>query len=101
MQATLVSAPDLSIQLEHAEDGLEWFDLSFEMAPITFAGGRVSVEPELDQARHREFLSFSRWWNQTVFVVPPGNLEVTRRSLALAAADKDGGAHVDSELASD
>ena len=99
--ALLSTCPDRPLQSEQAEDGLEWFDLSFEMAPITIAGGRVSVEPELDQARHRKFLSASRWWNQTVFVVPPGNLQITRRSLALAAADKDGGAHVDSELAPD
>jgi len=95
----LSTCPDRSIRPEHAENGLKRLEISFDMAPITFARGRASVEPELDQAPHKEFVSFSRWWNQTVFVVPPGNLEVSRKSLALAAADKDGGAHVDNELA--
>src|SRR5258708_25334323 len=39
------------------------------------------------------------WWNQTVFVLPHGeDRRVSRRDIVLVAANKDGGAHVDTEL---
>jgi hypothetical protein len=36
------------------------------------------------------------WWNQVVYIL--GKVHATRKSLVLAAANKDGGAHVDSSL---
>jgi len=41
-------------------------------------------------------LPFTEWWNQVVLVID--RQPITRRSLVLAAADKDGGAHVDAAL---
>lgn len=37
------------------------------------------------------------WWNQVIFVLPPG-VRITRGQLVLTAANKDGGAHVDPKL---
>lgn len=44
-----------------------------------------------------EEVPFDRWWNQVVYV-PREGVSVTRRSLVLAAANKDGGAHVAASL---
>jgi hypothetical protein len=44
-------------------------------------------------------LLVSDWWNQIVYV--RGNTRLCRKDLVLAAADKDGGAHVDSKLTTD
>jgi len=41
-------------------------------------------------------LEIDRWWSQVIFVV--NRNQVTRRQLALWAAEKDGGAHSDSQL---
>jgi len=38
----------------------------------------------------------ARWWDQVVYIL--GNVRATRKSLVLAASNKDGGAHVDSNL---
>jgi hypothetical protein len=44
-------------------------------------------------------LLVDEWWNQTVYVA--GNVRMSRRAIVLAAANKDGGAHVDKELSAD
>lgn len=41
-------------------------------------------------------LPVSAWWNQIVYIAGP--VRCTRKDLVLAAADKDGGAHVDKAL---
>lgn len=41
-------------------------------------------------------LSFEQWWNQVVWV--SGELKLTRKTIVLGAANKDGGAHVDENL---
>lgn len=41
-------------------------------------------------------LPISEWWGQVVYIA--GAVRATRKSLVLAAANKDGGAHVDSAL---
>lgn len=42
------------------------------------------------------------WWEQVIFRLQKPNstdqIELTRKSLVLTAADKDGGAHVDEDL---
>ena len=43
------------------------------------------------------YLRVNKWWNQIVFVFSPG-VSLTRREIALVAANQDGGAHVDREL---
>ena len=65
--------------------------------------GQKSAEyvPPLDDGpptRYRKGkISFEKWWNKIVFVDIKGN-KLTRRSLILAVANKDGGVHVDHEL---
>lgn len=41
-------------------------------------------------------LEVDAWWSQVIFIV--GQYQVTRRDLSLWAAEKDGGAHADSQL---
>jgi hypothetical protein len=41
-------------------------------------------------------LPLAEWWNQVVYIL--GKVRATRKSLILAAANKDGGAHVDASL---
>jgi hypothetical protein len=41
-------------------------------------------------------LTVPEWWSQVVYVYGP--VEATRKSLVLGAANKDGGAHVDTKL---
>jgi hypothetical protein len=43
------------------------------------------------------YLRVNKWWNQIVFVFSPG-VSLTRREIALGAANQDGGAHVEREL---
>jgi hypothetical protein len=40
-------------------------------------------------------LSFKSWWDETISIIPPKKTRITRGSLVLGAANKDGGAHVD------
>lgn len=57
--------------------------------------------PKLDGATHRRLIPFNEWWMQEA-IVSAGGIDgghATRRDLALWAANKDGGAHVDDELA--
>jgi hypothetical protein len=44
-------------------------------------------------------LSVPEWWNQIVYIL--GVTRCSRKDLVLAAADKDGGAHVDANLTAD
>ena len=41
-------------------------------------------------------LTVQEWWNQVVYIY--GRIHATRKSLVLGAANKDGGAHVDTKL---
>ena len=44
-------------------------------------------------------LKVEAWWNQIVFVLSHGkNPRISRKDIALVAANKDGGAHVDKNL---
>ena len=45
----------------------------------------------------QHFVLVSKWWNQVVYVLNP-TTRLTRRNIVLAAANKDGGAHVDPKL---
>ena len=45
----------------------------------------------------QDLIPVSQWWSQIVFVLNP-RTRLSRRDIVLAAANKDGGAHVDSNL---
>lgn len=57
--------------------------------------------PPLDDGppiRYRKAkIAFEKWWNKIVFVDTKGN-KLTRKDLVLAVSNKDGGAHIDSNL---
>jgi hypothetical protein len=55
-----------------------------------------AVSPKLSEASFNELRVFEDWWNQVVMVID--RTPITRKQLVLAAANKDGGAHVDSKL---
>ena len=52
--------------------------------------------PKLIVGSYREQVSVPMWWNQIVAV--SDGVRITRRSVVLMGANKDGGAHVDDEL---
>lgn len=73
-----------------------------DMRWVARIGEPFRAHPKLDGTGHRRFLPVNEWWKQEA-IVNAGGLEggrATRRDLALWAANKDGGAHVDEELAS-
>jgi hypothetical protein len=61
------------------------------------AAAKAEFIAKLDQARVTRLIPFDEWWrNEVVYLVE--QTTVSRRDLALAASNKDGGAHVDSQL---
>lgn len=50
------------------------------------------LKPPLASAERREFLSAKKWWDECVYC---WEMPLTRRDMVLAAANQDGGAHVD------
>jgi hypothetical protein len=53
--------------------------------------------PHLGRGPINDFIPVSKWWNQVVIVLDSWH-RITRKMIVLAAADKDGGAHVDAKL---
>jgi hypothetical protein len=67
------------------------------MCTFTFSAEHgVRWGPGLKSDRLTAQMSVEDWWNQTIY--KHGSVILTRRSLILNAADKDGGAHVDPSL---
>lgn len=62
----------------------------------TPSGASATYAPLLD-GPIKTFVPVVKWWNQVVYML---NLEtrLTRKNIVLCAANKDGGAHVDSSL---
>ena len=54
----------------------------------------------LDNALFKKFIPVSQWWDQIVYVLNP-QTRLSRRKIVLAAANQDGGAHVDAQLSPD
>lgn len=59
---------------------------------IDSSGTRTAL---LDDATRREFIPISEWWEEIIIGT---NGAPSRKDVILGAADKDGGAHVDSNL---
>lgn len=64
-----------------------------------FRDGRHIYSPSLENSPSHKLIPVSAWWDQVVFV--KGNTRLSRRKIVLAAANQDGGAHVDESLNSD
>ena len=60
------------------------------------SGGVPKVSIALGDGPYKELLSRDEWWDQVIFVDPRATIR--RRHVALCAADRDGGAHVDPGL---
>jgi hypothetical protein len=57
--------------------------------------------PKLDTAKSKRYVHFRTWWDREPIYVTHHKgrrISLTRRDIALAAANTDGGAHVDSAL---
>lgn len=62
---------------------------------VSLSPPSFDFHPKLDAANQPRGVTFDEWWNvETVYNQPP-DVVVTRKSLVLAAANKDGGAHID------
>ena len=75
----------------------------FSMGTINMgAEGKYGYGPNLDNFKPgvSSELPVEKWWNQTVRNLDATS-KLTRKDIVLAAANKDGGAHVDSELTPD
>jgi hypothetical protein len=60
----------------------------------------MDFSPKLGNFKVRQFFPFNYWWNEEgLYNVQAG--KVTRRSLVLAVANKDGGAHIDTSFPAD
>src|ERR1700733_2280989 len=55
--------------------------------------GTATVVPKLEMARVKNLMAVKTWWNQVFYV--RNQFRITRKDVILAAANKDGGAHVD------
>jgi hypothetical protein len=72
--------------------------------PVWMSGmGRLRITatesariPNLDPAALQVQMPAREWWGQVVYIY--GQVRATRKSLVLGAANKDGGAHVDTKL---
>lgn len=79
--------------------------LAYGSCPQVFNGmGRfesnsdgMKYHPKLGDGMFNYGLPVEQWLDQTVFILDPDTW-VTRKDVALSAADKDGGAHVDAKL---
>jgi len=58
--------------------------------------GGAEYCPTLGDGPCNEFVTLDEWWDQVILVA--GGYSLSRKNLVLNAVDKDGGAHVDSEL---
>jgi hypothetical protein len=58
-------------------------------------------KPKLGTAHSRRMVAFQKWWDQEVVYLFDRHKKIRRKDLILYAANKDGGAHVDSNLPPD
>lgn len=71
----------------------------FTRMMMTTNGPQAKIYPMLGDGPYNFHLKAEDWWNQTIVVLPRGSdRRVSRKDLVLAAANKDGGAHVDEKL---
>jgi hypothetical protein len=71
--------------------------LAIDWMPVRITSAGMTIEPPLDRTSTKRPLPARQWWKEPVTIVDAG-LRVTREDIALVAADRDGGAHVDATL---
>jgi len=70
------------------------------MGMMRVGDGESRYFPQLGNGPINELIPVSKWWDQVVMVMGKEQ-RISRRRIVLAAANKDGGAHVDSKLTKD
>jgi hypothetical protein len=63
---------------------------------MTRVSAKSAYFPQLGDGPINEFIPVQRWWNQVTMIID--RRRITRKDIVLAAANKDGGAHVDAKL---
>lgn len=53
--------------------------------------------PNFGKGAIKKYISLDDWWNQIAFILDD-SLQLTKKDIVLTAANKDGGAHVDSSI---
>ena len=66
------------------------------MGRMTITSTKTTWKPAINSSAIDKQIPLAEWWDQVVYIF--GEVRATRKSLVLAAANKDGGAHVDSSL---
>lgn len=67
---------------------------------MQIVGGRAEYVPQLgDGPPINQFIPVSQWWDHVVMVL--NCQRMSRKDIVLAAANKDGGAHVDAKLSAE
>ncbi len=69
----------------------------FGLGSMRFGPGGMSYVPSLGDGPIKQLIPAQQWWEQIVYVLNP-ETRLSRRKIVLAAANQDGGAHVDSKL---
>lgn len=67
------------------------------MGMMKIGSSDSSYFPQLGNGPINEFIDLDKWWNQVVMVLGKEQ-RISRKKVVLAAANQDGGAHVDSKL---
>jgi len=67
------------------------------MGMMKIGSSDSSYFPQLGNGPINEFIDLDKWWNQVVMVLGKEQ-RISRKKIVLAAANKDGGTHVDSKL---
>jgi len=70
------------------------------MGMMKVGGDESSYFPQLGNGPINDSIPVSSWWDQVVMVLGKEQ-RITRKKIVLAAANKDGGAHVDKKLTKD
>ena len=86
----------LSTTEEPSSETFFYMGLGVQTATTTPDGISATYAPLFD-GPIQHFVPVSNWWNQVVYVLNP-TTRLARRDIVLAAANKDGGAHVDPKL---
>lgn len=100
---THLGAKDIHLMPSHLETPEGCSDdctvVVFSMGVISLGNGAGSYGPMLEDfvPGSTYVLPFEKWWNEIISSVSPSE-HLTRKTLVLGAANKDGGAHVDSVL---
>lgn len=69
----------------------------FGLGMLELSSETTNYIPSLDMSRVKKLVPVSQWWDEVVFVIDT-QTSLSRKEIVLAAANKDGGAHVDPRL---